>query len=149
MQESPTKRLKECGLKAGGAMSGGKSTILVIDDKKSIRSLVEAVLNRDGYCSVSAGDGAEGIHLAVKYKPALILLDWNMQKLGGAAVLKELRSRDETSHIPVVVMTADTAAERLQRFYGVQDHLNKPFDINDLKRVVRYWLNGGPARHGT
>ncbi|MBI2953688.1 MAG: response regulator transcription factor [Chloroflexi bacterium] len=108
--------------------------IMVVEDETDLRGFVEAVLGAEGYQVVGAGDGYEAIQEVAQHKPALILLDMRLPKMDGWQFAKELRARFNGS-IPVVVMTA-LNARQIAREIGAKAYLQKPFDIDDLLKVV-------------
>jgi CheY-like chemotaxis protein len=79
--------------------------ILIVDDEPDIVTFLSAVLEENGYTSISAKDGAEGLEVLRKEKPALVLLDLMMPKKSGITMFQELRKDPDLSHIPVVVVT--------------------------------------------
>ncbi len=104
-----------------------KKKILVVDDESRMRKLVKDFLVRQDYTVLEAGDGEEALEIFYKEKElALIILDVMMPKVNGWEVLKEVR---ETSHIPVVMLTAKgDENDELQGFdYGVDEYISKPF----------------------
>lgn len=80
--------------------------ILIVDDDMTLRELYEERMKQEGYVILSASDGEEAIEKAVKEKPDLILLDIMMPKINGIDVMKMLREKEETSKIPIIVLTA-------------------------------------------
>ncbi len=79
--------------------------ILIVDDEPDIVTFLSAVLEENGYASISAKDGAEGLEVLRKEKPVLVLLDLMMPKKSGITMFQELRKDPDLSHIPVVVVT--------------------------------------------
>ncbi|MCL5410685.1 MAG: response regulator [Patescibacteria group bacterium] len=80
--------------------------ILIVDDDMTLRELYEERMKQEGYVILSASDGEEALEKAVKEKPDLILLDIMMPKINGIDVMKMLREKDDTAHIPIIVLTA-------------------------------------------
>ena len=114
-----------------------EETVLIVDDAQENRDfVVEYVLEPNGYKSLTARDGQEGLDMAIKYQPDLILLDYNMPKLDGAGVLRELDKRG--MDIPVILMTfygsEDIAVEVFR--LGVRDYVAKPFYPEDMERAI-------------
>lgn len=118
-----------------------KHSVLIIDDKESIRELIRTVLERRGYEVAAVGNGLEGIDYAVSHQPSLILLDYYMGGINGEEVLQHLRSEPVTADIPVVFVTADKDAIAEQGKKAAQGFLIKPFDIHHLENLVDRWLN--------
>jgi DNA-binding NtrC family response regulator len=110
--------------------------ILVVDDERSLTSLLEIVLTRSGYEVRCANSEDEGLEAFKEFSPDLVLLDLNLGGRGGLAVLNEFKEIDP--YIPVIVITAystwDNAVEAMRR--GAYDFIKKPFDDNDLIREV-------------
>ena len=103
--------------------------VLIIDDENSIRQILEIALE-DTWDVTLASSGQEGIDRAIQIKPDLILLDRMMPGLDGLATLKELRSREDTSKIPVIFLTAKVQTGDMKDYddQDVVGVLSKPFD---------------------
>lgn len=81
------------------------SKILFVEDEPSLQKAISEVLAQEGYKVLGAADGEEGLNLAKKEKPNLILLDLILPKKDGFEVLKELKADNELKDIPVIVLT--------------------------------------------
>ena len=79
--------------------------ILIVDDEPDTRTFLSAVLEDNGYTSIGAKDGIEGLEVLRKEKPDLVLLDLMMPKKSGISMFQELRKDPDLSHIPVVIVT--------------------------------------------
>ena len=124
-------------------------TILVIDDEKDLVKLVDHHLTKEGYLVIGAKNGIEGLDIALKHKPDLILLDLMMPKLDGLEVCKRLKSATETSRIPVVMLTAK--AQETDKVIGLElgadDYITKPFSPRELvARVKAVLRRSEPAK---
>lgn len=82
-----------------------KSLILLIEDDKMLCDMYSAKFSREGYEVHIAENGSVGVKMAKELKPDLILLDIIMPKMDGFAALKELRKKEETKDIPVILLT--------------------------------------------
>ncbi|MBW8773262.1 MAG: response regulator [Gemmatimonadetes bacterium] len=104
--------------------------VLIIDDDKTIVTLMSTLLRKAGYQVSAAFDGASGFMVAQKERPDLILLDLQMPAGGGAAVWQRLSASGHTSGIPVVYVTATStpgfAAEA--EAMGAAGVIKKPFE---------------------
>jgi two-component system, NtrC family, nitrogen regulation response regulator NtrX len=113
-----------------------KTRILVIDDDAAIRDSLRMTLEYNGHEFVGAATGPEGLALAEREAPDLVLLDIKMPGMDGMDVLSRLRSMDET--VPVVMIsghgTTSTAVEAIKR--GATDFLDKPFESTDRLLVT-------------
>ncbi len=91
------------------------SKIMVVEDDAGLREIYSIRITAEGYDVISAGDGEEGLAMAVREKPDLILADVMMPKISGFDMLDILRSTPETSKIKVVMMTALSADDQRAR----------------------------------
>jgi CheY-like chemotaxis protein len=87
-------------------MNTCSSKILLVEDSTFMRIATERVLTKAGYEVSTAADGEEGLHLAQKKMPDIILLDMMLPKLSGLDVLRKLKGCPATSSIPVIVLTS-------------------------------------------
>jgi len=110
--------------------------IVVIDDEPSVREVVQAYLEKDGYHVFAAANGAEGLALAERTQPALIVLDLMLPDISGEEICSEIRSR---SDVPVLMLTAKASEEeRIAGLVsGADDYLVKPFSPRELVARVR------------
>jgi CheY-like chemotaxis protein len=115
--------------------------ILVIDDELSLRKLIKANLVASGYSVTTAKSGEDGLKLAQRMKPDLILTDIKMPGISGWKVLNNLRSSPELSQVPVVIATACLSLKDEERTkeLGIF-HLSKPFCISELMAQVNQAL---------
>lgn len=112
-------------------------TVLVVDDGKDNREfLVEYVLGPHGFRYLLAKNGEEGLRLALKHQPDIILLDLQMPKLTGLQVLEQLQARD--SRIPVILMTFHGSEEIAVEVYrmGVRDYVKKPYYPEEMLEAI-------------
>jgi len=116
--------------------------VLLIDDTESLHPLVSTHLKRDGLEVVGARNGMEGIDLAKRVRPDVILLDVSMPDMDGFEVCELLSVQPETSNIPVMFLTAsDDAADRVRGLsIGASDYIAKPFNGEELRARVRVSL---------
>ena len=124
--------------KTGVAATMRDFQVLVVDDEKDSRVLMAHYLEEFG-CRVITADGGEaGIAAVHKHKPDLITLDLMMPDMDGWEVLKRLKADPEVKHIPVVIVSI-VAGEGRGRLLGAVDLVTKPFEREDLLRVL--WRN--------
>ena len=105
-----------------------RPTILIIDDNNDIRQYERTFL-QDDYFVLEAADGKEGLEVAVKEVPDLVICDVMMPVMDGLEFTKRLKSNTATSHIPVIMLTAKNLDEqRAEGYeYGVDSYITKPF----------------------
>lgn len=116
--------------------------ILVIDDDAAIQSLTVKALQSRGYQALSAADGREGLEVARKYLPDLIVCDVQMPTMDGYQTLSALQQDPVTYTIPFIFLTAlrDQQHIRYGLGLGADDYLTKPFTVNELINVVNVRL---------
>lgn len=112
--------------------------VLVIDDEATIREVIVMTLRKNGFEVLSATNGAEGLELARKQLPNLIVCDIRMQLVDGYQVLTAIRNDPTTAWLPFILITAEqsTASMRQGMQLGADDYLLKPFSPNDLIAAV-------------
>ena len=100
-------------------MISESATILIVEDEQDIRELLAYNLEKEGYATVQAADGKEGLELARSRKPDLILLDLMLPKMDGLAVCRELERDSGTVRIPMThgVDSLNVAAASAVAFY--------------------------------
>lgn len=122
-------------------------TILVIDDEEIARTTLAALLEKSNFQVEMAEDGIQGLELAKRIHPDVILLDVMMPKMNGYEVCKYIRSDEKIAEVPIIMITAldDHEAKLNGLSVGADDFLSKPFDrleleirLQTLKRVNRY-----------
>ncbi|MCA9802241.1 MAG: response regulator [Cyanobacteria bacterium HKST-UBA02] len=120
--------------------------VLIIDDEKSIREVLELSLE-DDWTVLAAGSGDQGLEIARRENPDLILLDRMMPGKDGIATLKELRADPEIGSIPVIFLTARVQTQQLGEYEGldVLGVLAKPFDPMTLTDEISALLAGEPG----
>lgn len=120
-------------------------SVLVVDDDHETLDVTSAVLRNEGYRVFTASSGKEGIAIARRERPDLILLDINMDDMDGWSTLRLLRLDEETGSIPVAMFSIrydlNEKMEALKR--SADDYIVKPFGIDDLlDRVARLTERG-------
>jgi len=108
--------------------------ILVVDDEPDITALVAYHLARAGYLVTTAASGSEAIRAAKEARPDLVILDLMLPGISGYDILAELRSREETRDVGVILLTARREeADRIRGLsLGADDYLTKPFSPQEL-----------------
>ncbi|HFD39348.1 MAG TPA: response regulator transcription factor [Anaerolineae bacterium] len=113
-----------------------QKTILVVDDKASVRRLVCDYLEQEGFRTVAAENGRQALFVARHEKPDLILLDIMMPEMGGYDFI---RVYTQESRTPIIVLTArvDEADKVLGLELGADDYVTKPFSMRELVARIR------------
>lgn len=107
---------------------GNKPSILVIDDNNDIRQYLRTLLQDDFYV-FEASDGKEGLEVALKEVPDLVICDVMMPVMNGLEFTEQLKTQSITSHIPVIMLTAKNLDEHRAEGYehGADSYITKPF----------------------
>jgi CheY-like chemotaxis protein len=118
--------------------------ILIVDDQESIRSVLRTALTEAGAEVLEAGGGADGVEMATRQIPDLILLDIAMPGMNGWQVLEALRGVAETADIPVVLETSsgDFPSYEQARRHSVAAFISKPFRLVDVVETCRRIIGG-------
>lgn len=119
-------------------MSG--SPILIIDDDQNILILVAEYLESEGFTTIQATNGIEGLRQLEIHNPQLVILDVNMPELDGMQTCRMIRANEKFQNIPVLMLTARSDIQDMieARRMGATDYLTKPFAPQALiQKVVR------------
>ena len=122
-------------------------TVLVIDDEKSIREIIEISLE-DDWNVVLASSADQGLELARQNSPDLILLDMMMPEKDGIATLKEFRAEPATAAVPIIFLTARVQTQEMTEYdeLDVLGVLSKPFDPMSLTDQIEDLLKKGSGK---
>ena len=109
-----------------------QKTVLIVEDEKNIVDILRFNLQREGYRTLEAYDGKDGLDKAVSENPDLILLDVMLPQMNGFDVCRALRSQG--SNVPVIILTAreEEADKVLGLEIGADDYITKPFSMREL-----------------
>ncbi len=116
------------------------SKILVVDDDTDILSVMEILLTMKGFEVEVTAKGENTFPKINTFKPDLILLDVLISGHDGRTICKQLKSNEETRHIPVIMFSAHPGAAATITDYGADDFIAKPFDVNNLIQKVNTQL---------
>lgn len=112
--------------------------ILIVEDEKNIVLSLKMFLIKEGYDVSVAVNGLDAIEVAHEYMPNVVLLDILLPKMNGYLVCEALKEEMDTSHIPIIFMSAKTQEEDIKRAYDVGgiDYLIKPFTHQQVKDLL-------------
>lgn len=112
--------------------------ILIIEDSDDVRENMKEILELSSYMVHSARNGKEGLEMAQKISPDIILCDVMMPELDGYGVLRGIINNPKTKNIPFIFVTAKSDKQdfRIGMDLGADDYLTKPFNGNDLLSLV-------------
>jgi CheY-like chemotaxis protein len=132
-------------------LDGPGLRVLVADDNPVNQRLLAALLERQGHSVMLANDGREAARLSTREPLDLVLIDLQMPELDGVTATRAIRANergvDETSHLPIVGVTADAvdAVRRRCLEAGMDDVMGKPVSVGDLARVLGWAARRRPA----
>ncbi|MSP59475.1 MAG: response regulator transcription factor [Myxococcales bacterium] len=108
--------------------------VLIVDDERDLRALVDFNLRQAGYETLHAGSGSEALSIAASHRPQIVVLDLNLPDMPGTEVCRRLRADPRTRGIAIVMLTArGTETDRVVGFeLGADDYVTKPFSVREL-----------------
>lgn len=123
-------------------MAQDKLTVLVVEDEAAQREVLSYNLKAEGFEVVSTGDGEEAMLLVSEVQPDLVVLDWMLPTTSGIEICRRLKSRPQTSVIPIIMLSA--RSEEVDRVRGLEtgadDYVVKPYSVKELMARVRTQL---------
>lgn len=125
--------------------------VLIADDKDSSRELIRVVLERSGYVVEEAADGEQALEQARRSTPDLILLDLQMPRLDGFAVLRQLRADNRFRRLPVVALTAYAMQGDREKALeaGFTSYMTKPVNLVELRSHIATLLDSVRSSTGS
>src|SRR3970040_1730113 len=113
------------------------SKVLVIDDDEMLLSLMQNILQGEGYTILSTADGPRGIAIYKEERPDVVLLDLGLPSMNGLEVLRRIRSFVDKAK--VIVVTGDGSAESVEVAHppGAWDFVQKPFNNADVLKLIK------------
>ncbi len=113
------------------------ATILVVEDEFGIADLLDAVFTEEGYRVFTAMNGQEGLELAIREHPSLIISDYMMPVMDGAAMLARIVADPALQATSVIMMSAMPEAMVAERCTGYEVFLRKPFKLVEVVDIVQ------------
>lgn len=120
--------------------------VLIVDDEPMARTLLRLMLVRAGFNVSEAEDGFDALEKVQTSQPDIILLDVMMPGMDGFSVCEELRQRKETATLPIIMLSAKTDLDSINKGLrvGATKYLTKPISPEDLTRHVKDVLDANP-----
>jgi CheY-like chemotaxis protein len=114
------------------------ANILIAEDERDIRELIQFTLAFAGHTVTTAANGVEVVELAPKVRPDLIMMDVRMPKMTGYEACKQIKLNEELKHIPVVFLSAKGQDEEIQSGIeaGAVAYITKPFAPDELQQKI-------------
>ena len=118
-----------------------KNVVLIVEDEKTLLSIIMDTLEGEGFATLKAHDGNEGLRLFFEKKPDILIADVMMPKMDGFEMVRKIRMTDKTT--PVLFLTARSSIEDLVSGFeiGANDYLRKPFKMQELIVRIKALLN--------
>ncbi len=121
-------------------MSKESKPVLIVEDDLDLLGMVRILLEGAGYRVMTATQGVQALEEIAQEMPGVILLDMKMPVMDGWMFAREFRARFDRD-APIVVLTAAEDARRRAEEIGAEGYLGKPFEIDDLIRVVERYID--------
>lgn len=121
--------------------NAGRARVLLAEDDRAVRRLLEVVLERAGYEVISAADGLEAMKLALSTPIDIVVTDEMMPNLSGREFCRFLRNSQTLSHLPVIVLSALERKETNQELERIDAFLSKPVSGEVLVECIERLLN--------
>lgn len=124
---------------SSGSVPTARLRILIIEDQKEITDPLTYSLEREGYQTIVAADGQEGLRKAQTLLPDLIILDLMLPGLPGLEVCRDLRAGEKTKEIPIIILSAKAEeTDQVVGFsLGADDYVTKPFSVKVLLQRIK------------
>jgi two-component system chemotaxis response regulator CheY len=112
--------------------------ILVVEDSRSVRSLIRDALEMDGHDVAESDDGRQGLAAVEAVAPDLVLTDVNMPEMDGISLTRAIRALPRFRFTPILILTTESGDEmkRAGRAAGATGWIVKPFDFHELRAIV-------------
>ena len=124
-------------------MSAGR--ILIVEDNMDTYELVRFILEKNGFETMLAMNGRDGVNAAAKQMPDLIIMDLSMPEMDGWTATRLIKGDTSTSSIPLIALTAHALPSDRKRAFdaGCDEYITKPMDLLDLLETVHGWVQRG------
>ena len=121
---------------------GVRQRILVVDNEKVDRDMLQSVLEPLGFVIEQAASGYEALQAIPRFAPHLVFMDLGMPGIDGWETIRRIRATDRWLDLPVIALTADAMSGDRERCLaaGMDDYLSKPFTGDALRRLLERWL---------
>ena len=123
----------------GPAPAMGRMRILIIEDERDLTEVLTYNFQREGYDTIVAHDGIEGLRKAQTFLPDLVILDLMLPGMSGQEICRELRAGERTREIPIIILSAK--AEEIDQVIGysmgADDYTTKPFHVKVLLQKIK------------
>jgi two-component system phosphate regulon response regulator PhoB len=123
-----------------------KKKVLIIENDKDIRNIMEFILNEQGFETLSMPE-PEDLKEIIPFKPDLILLDEFINDRPGHRLCLQIKQVEALNHIPVIILSTANDIELIATECNANDYISKPFDVNDMIIKVMRLVNHIPLTY--
>jgi two-component system cell cycle response regulator DivK len=118
------------------------NTLLIIEDNEQNFYMMRFLLEKNGFSIIGAGNGKEGIEMALRHKPMAILLDIQLPEMDGHSVAEELKKHDELAKTPIIAVTSYAMVGDRERILsaGATGYIEKPINPETFVEEIRKYL---------
>ena len=116
--------------------------ILIVDDQPINVKLMHVVLRKNGYTTLEAMDGKQGVEMARAQRPDIILMDKNMPVMDGLEATQVLKGDNTTKDIPIICISSSAMKGDREKILesGCDEYISKPFDIYEILEIVAQYI---------
>jgi len=123
--------------------------IIIADDSRVMRNIIENAIKPLGLATLHAGNGQEVLDFLEREgaEIGIILLDWNMPVMNGLEVLETIKKNKTYTHIPVLIVSTESEDDKMSKAFaaGAKGYISKPFTPERLLNLVRGRISVGPT----
>jgi len=120
--------------------TNGKPLILIVEDDIAINTMIKSIVESEGYAALSAETGQDGLDLASKYTPDLIICDIHLPGMHGLDVVRNFKAIPRLENIPIIMLTADLFKADASFELGADEYVMKPIRKNQLMGYITKYL---------
>lgn len=120
----------------------GRPTVLVVEDHDDTRFMLRMLLEHDGYAMLEAADGLEGVEIAIRQHPDLVLMDGNLPGLDGLSATRRMREQESLRDVPIVALSGHDGPEfqAAACAAGCDAYITKPLDFTEFRSTLNRLL---------
>jgi CheY-like chemotaxis protein len=117
--------------------------VLVVEDHEDTRFMLRMILEQDGYIMLEAADGLEGVEMAIRRQPDLVLMDGTLPGLDGLSAARRMREQESLRNMPIIVLSGHAGAEFQAAVLaaGCDASITKPLDIAEFRSTLKRLLS--------
>ena len=119
-----------------------RPVVLVVEDHDDTRFMLRTILELNGYAMLEAADGLEGIEVAIRQHPDLVLIDGNLPKIDGLSAARRMREQESLRAMPIIALSGYDGPEfqAAARAAGCDASITKPLDIAEFRSTLNRLL---------